>query len=95
MEGVVRSCNNLIPPRMPVGKDSYDNIILYYVSHRLCKHFLLLLTGSNPLWQHALSFPVIEGADSFYNQLAGINSTYTPEDKLGTDIGTRKRVATL
>ena len=90
MEGVLRSCNNLIPPRMPVGKDSYN--IYDIVSHRLCKHFLLLLTGSNPLWQHALSFPMVEGADSFYNQLAGINSTYTPEDKLGTDIGTRKRV---
>ena len=65
------------------------------VSHRLCKHFLFLLTGSNPLWQHALSFPAVEGADSFYNQLAGINSSYTPGDKLGTDIGTRKRVVTL
>ena len=66
------------------------------VSHRLCKHYFVsdcnISTGSNSLWQHALSFPVVEGADSFYNQLAGINSTYTPEDKQGTDIGKRKDI---
>ena len=61
-----------------------------------CKRYFVsdcyISTGSNSLWQHALSFPVVEGADSFYNQLAGINSTYTPEDKQGTDIGKRKDI---
>lgn len=91
MEGVVRSCNDLIPPRLPVGKDSYIHVLyILHVHLTGLIAFNIITTGSNPLWQHALSFPAVEGADLFYNQLAGINSSYTPGDKQGTDIGTRK-----
>ena len=37
-----------------------------------------MYAGSHPLWQFPLSFPMVEGADVFYNQLVGINSTYSP-----------------
>ena len=90
MEGIVRTCNDLIPPRLPVGMDNNYSIMHHTImSHETCN------AGSNPLWRHALSFPMVEGADSFYNQLAGINSSYTPEDKQGTDIGTRKDISVM
>ncbi len=29
----------------------------------------------HPLWPHKFSWPMVDGADSFYNQLVGINSS--------------------
>lgn len=51
--------------------------------------------GTHPLWQYPLSFPMVPGADTFYNQLAGINSTYAPPSNVrgnGGSSGEKKSV---
>lgn len=43
-----------------------------------CIHLYRHTIGSHPLWQYPLSFPVADGADTFYNNLVGESNTYTP-----------------
>ena len=51
------------------------------------------LTGTHSLWPYPLSIPIVEDADAFYNELEGINGTYTPPiDEQGNGGWTGKNV---
>ena len=67
---VHNACNCIVPVRLTI----YSPIGAHVCTRTAFpKH-----VGTHPLWQYPLSFPMVQGADNFYNSRVERNSSYVP-----------------